>query len=154
MKIEIRDATINDAQLLFNWANDPVTRQNSFNSKNIGWNEHILWLKKRLNNPAYRIFIFKSNNEPLGVVRFDGIENAIINVTVAPDHRGKGLGAEIIRMACFRFWESNNSYILAYIHKENVTSQRAFKKAGFIFLRSGIINNHECLILKVEKDVS
>jgi RimJ/RimL family protein N-acetyltransferase len=152
MKIEIREATLNDAQLLFNWANDPVTRQNSFNSKTIYWNDHILWLKKRLVDPANKIYILNSDDNPIGVVRFEGIENTIIAVTVAPGHRGMGLGAEIINRACNKFWESNNSDILAYVKKENVASLRAFEKAGFILIGNDIVNQGECLILKVEKN--
>lgn len=152
MTIEIREVILSDAQFLFNWANDPVTRQNSFNSEPIEWNDHILWLKKRLFDLKNKTYILHSNEEPIGVVKFEGIEDTIIGVTVAPFHRGKGLGVEIIKIGCNKYWENNDLPILAYIKKDNVASQHVFKKAGFTFLKDEIIYGKACLILKAKKN--
>jgi RimJ/RimL family protein N-acetyltransferase len=151
MKITIKEATINDAKILFDWANDPVTRQNSFNSKAISWNDHILWLNKKLINPTSKIYIVHFNEKPVGVVRFDENETTIIGITVAPDHRNMGLGSQILIYACKKFWENNNTDILAYVKKENISSQHVFEKAGFSFLRNDIVNQNPCLILKAIK---
>ncbi len=151
MEIGIREATINDAEILFDWANDPETRHNSFNSGSIDWNDHIRWLKNKLNDPASKIYILHTKEKPVGVVRFEINETTVIGVTVAPDHRGMGLGAEILKTACNTFWKNNVVSILAYIKKGNIASQRVFEKAGFTFLREDKVNNNECLILKATK---
>ncbi len=153
MKIGIREATINDATVLFDWANDPKTRENSFNSGTIDWNDHIRWFKNKLNDLSSKIYILHSNEKPIGVVRFEINDTTIIGVTVAPSHRGMGFGAEILKTASNTFWENNTDTLLAYIKKDNNASQRVFEKAGFTFLREDKINNIECLILKAIKNV-
>jgi spore coat polysaccharide biosynthesis protein SpsF len=151
MEIRIREATINDAKILFDWANDRGTRQNSFNSDAIEWNDHILWFTKKLMDSTSSIFILLDNENPAGVVRFEVNENTIIGVTVAPGYRGRGLGAEIIKIACNSYWDNNSEDILAYIKKGNVASQRVFEKSGFTFQKEDIFSGVECLILKAEK---
>lgn len=152
MEIGIRESTINDANILFDWANDPETRENSFNSGSINWDDHLQWFKKKLIDPTSKIYILQYNEMPIGVVRFEVNETTIIGVTVAPDHRGLGLGAEILKTACNTFWENSSDIILAYIKKKNIPSYRVFKKAGFTFLREDKVNNIECLILKATKN--
>ena len=152
MKIGIREATINDATILFDWANDAKTRENSFNSGPIEWNDHIQWFKKKLADPTSKTYILQYNEMPVGVVRFEINKTTNIGVTVAPDHRGMGFGAKIIKTACNTFWRNNTDYILAYIKKGNIASQRVFEKAGFNFLREDKVNNIECLILKATKN--
>lgn len=152
MIIGIRDATINDAQILFDWANDPVTRQNSFNSRTIDWHDHIQWLKKRLIDQVSKTYILHIDRKPIGVVRVDVNETAIISLTVESDHRGMGLGAEILKIACNTYWGNNTGEILAYIKKDNIASQHVFEKAGFTFLKDDIFNGFEYLILKAERN--
>jgi RimJ/RimL family protein N-acetyltransferase len=152
MEIGIREDTINDAKILFDWANDLETRDNSFNSEIIDWNNHIRWFKNKLNDPASIIYILHTNEKPVGVVRFEVNETTIIGVTVTPNCRGMGLGTEILKTACNTFWKNNTDSILAYIKKGNIASLRVFEKAGFIFLREDNVNNIKCLILKATKN--
>ena len=152
MEIGIREATIKDAKILFDWANDTETRQNSFNSVIIDWNNHIKWFKNKLNDPACKIYILYSNEKPVGVVRFEVNETTIVGVTVAPNYRGMGLGSEILKIARNTFWKNNTDSILAYIKKGNIASQRIFEKAGFSFLREDEVNNIKCLILRATKN--
>ena len=148
MGIGIREATDNDATIIFEWANNSETRNNSFNSGVIKWKDHLHWFKEKLSDDSCTIYILHYNEISVGVVRFEINETTIIGVTVAPDFRGKGFGAEIIKTACQTFWRINSDPILAYIKKGNIASQRVFEKAGFNFLKEDNINNIECLILK------
>lgn len=152
MKIEIRDATINDAKILFEWANDPNTRQNSFNPEPIEWNNHISWLRKKLIDPLTKIYIFYYHHTLIATVRFDTNKNTIIGITVAPSHRGLGLGTKILKIATNNFWINSNNEIFAYIKKDNIASQHIFEKAGFRFLKEDIANSIDCIILKATKD--
>jgi RimJ/RimL family protein N-acetyltransferase len=152
MNLDIGEVTEKDAKLLFEWTNDPVTRENSFNTSPVKWNDHVLWLNKKLNDPFCKMFIFHQNNQPVGVVRFDTDENTIIGVTVAPTHRGMGIGAEIIKMGCLKFWEISHQDIMAYIKEGNLASLHAFEKAGFSFYKNDIYNNFACLILTAKKN--
>jgi RimJ/RimL family protein N-acetyltransferase len=153
MKFEIRDVVLDDAELLFEWANDSLTRANSFNSDRINWNSHLVWLQRILKDACGKFYLFLHENEPVGIVRFDLSEETIIGVTVAPEYRGKNVGSEIIKMACTKFHESNEADVLAYIKTGNIASQKSFIKAGFVFLRNEIFKNEECIILIAKKNV-
>lgn len=152
MEIGIREAIIDDAKILYDWACDPETRQNSFNTKPLEWNDHILWLKDRLMDPSVKIYILHLTNKLIGVVRFEVDDTTIISITVAPSLRGMGLGDKLLNVACNKYWEDNASDILAYIKKGNIASQRIFEKAGFTFQSEVIHNSFKCLILKIEKN--
>jgi RimJ/RimL family protein N-acetyltransferase len=154
MNIELKSASILDAKLLFDWANDPITRESSFNENPIEWNSHCRWFENKIKDISSVIFIFYSQNVPIGVVRFESNEITIIGVTVAPDHRGKGISFVIIQMACEKFWETNNHDIFAYIKISNLKSVRAFEKAGFCFLKEDIYNNIPCLILIAKRNAN
>ena len=47
-KLHIRKVTEADAELLFSWANDIDVRRNAFTQREIVWDEHVQWLKKKL----------------------------------------------------------------------------------------------------------
>jgi RimJ/RimL family protein N-acetyltransferase len=152
--MEIRSVVIDDAKLLFDWANDLDTRSNSFNTEMIAWETHLSWLQKKLKEANRSFYLFIQDNEPVGVVRFETSNEIVIGITVAPMHRGKGLGSLMIRMACARFHKKNNADIHAYIKKRNIQSQKSFEKAGFVFLRNDTYNGEDCLILIEKKHVN
>src|SRR5437870_11720227 len=70
MNLVWREARMADADLLWRWANDRETRQNSFTTSPIPYAEHIEWLAKRLGSDATRIWIFLDCHVPVGQVRF------------------------------------------------------------------------------------
>lgn len=96
--ITCRQATIEDAKLVFDWSNDPETRKNSFNSEPIEWDGHLSWFEQRLKQEDM-ILIFEAESIPIGMVRFSFSENnAVIGVIVDPANRGKNYGAQIIAL--------------------------------------------------------
>jgi UDP-2,4-diacetamido-2,4,6-trideoxy-beta-L-altropyranose hydrolase len=130
----LRPVSYSDIELLWEWANDPVTRQNSFDSAKIPWEEHSAWCQKKLSEAGCRLWIASNGgNAPVGCVRFDGKESeATISLTVAPNARGKGYGTKIIQQSCDRlFAESPFRLVHAYIKPENIASVKVFEAAGF-----------------------
>ena len=151
MILNIREANINDAQLLFSWANDPVTRQSSFNSDPIEWKSHLSWMENSIKNVNRILYIVLFEEIPVGTVRFDQNDTTVIGVTVAPEFRGKGMGAKIIKIACEAYLKKvNTRKIVAYIKNENLASVKAFQKAGFSLTGEGLWNNIPCIILILE----
>jgi len=93
-----------DANLLWRWANDPVTRANAFSRAPIPYAAHLVWLASRLRSEATRIWIFSDEGTPVGQVRVDRAGAAgEIDICVAPGQRGRGYGramlAEAVRQA-------------------------------------------------------
>jgi RimJ/RimL family protein N-acetyltransferase len=140
--INFRPVKPSDCDLLFNWANDPITRKNSYNSNEINYNDHVLWFNKNISDNWY--IFYDELNSPVGIVRFDFKNNEwIIGISVDANHRGKGYASEMIELAVNNF--INKSSVLkisAYIKEENLISKKSFNKAGFVDDSMVSINNH------------
>lgn len=124
-----------DCDDLYRWRNDPVTREQSFDSSGISHEEHCRWLKKALGNPNRLFYIgIDDKGEKCGVVRFD-IKNELlaeIHVNVAPEKRGMGIGSQLIPKSCDTFFlKTRRKLILARTKERNTPSIRAFQKVGF-----------------------
>ncbi|MBO0930727.1 GNAT family N-acetyltransferase [Fibrella aquatilis] len=150
-----RLATPADAQLYFEWANDPVTRQQSFNSEPILWENHEAWFTRKLTDPNALMLVFEvQSGDPIGQVRFEKQADGevVIGVSLDAYFRGKGLASTLIRAAvsqCQEQW--GNTPIAAHIKPDNKASVRAFERAGFHFdhesRKFGV--NALCLMFKV-----
>src|SRR2546428_12807146 len=91
MNLVWREARMADADVLWRWANDPETRQNSFNTSPILYEEHVAWLSQRLGSDATPIWIFSDGDVPVGQVRFDiSGDVAEIGITGSTEQRARG----------------------------------------------------------------
>src|SRR3989441_2297326 len=100
MNLVWREARMADADVLWRWANDPETRQNSFNTSPILYEEHVAWLSQRLGSDAMPTWIFSDGDVPVGQVRFDiSGDVAEIGITVAPEQRARGYGRAMLDAA-------------------------------------------------------
>jgi RimJ/RimL family protein N-acetyltransferase len=142
-----REVISSDAKLLFEWANNPVTRQASFHSDPIELEDHVNWLKNTINSVERKIYLISVLATPVAIVRFDKNEKTVIGITVSPEYRGKGLAADIIQYGCQRYvYENREEEIYAYIKIENTASLKAFEKAGFVYSDEGMCNDQPCKI--------
>ncbi|GAO30461.1 GNAT family N-acetyltransferase [Geofilum rubicundum] len=148
MSLKFRHANIEDAELLFNWVNDPIVRAASFYNNLISWTDHINWFENKLEDEKTQILIFEFEGVPAGQIRIENKETAIIGVSIDKNFRGKKLAVEMLRNACTEFWKIENKPLFAYIKKENLASIKAFKNAGFSYLMDDKINNSDCVIYK------
>lgn len=149
-KLSYRRATINDARLLYDWANEPLVREASFYSDPIVWENHVAWLERKLQDSNAKILIFESENKVAGQVRIENGEEAIIGISIDEYFRGKKLAPSMLRMACEEFWKNNNNAVFAYIKTDNTASVKSFEKAGFKFERNDCINENDCFVYKVQ----
>jgi len=113
---------MDDAQRLFDWRNDPLTRAMSKTTDPVEWAGHVGWLERRLSRTAPMLFIAEIDGEPVGTFRVDADE---ISYTVAPEHRGKGVAKAMLQVAFARFGK-----LRAEIKPENVASIKAALAAG------------------------
>jgi len=134
MSLGIRRACQADAETLFLWRNDPATRAMCINSDPIAWPGHLDWLGKALANPDRILLIGELDGEPIGTVRLDQ-ENGVSKAswTIAPQARGKGLGAALLTAALAH---ATTPMVIATIRRDNVASKRIAEKAGFAFVRA------------------
>ena len=132
--LRVRHARFQDAQLLWQWANDPTVRANSFHPEPISLDEHIEWYREKLTSSDTCIWILEVNQVSVAQVRYERVhtDTARISFSVVSDHRGRGLGTRVLVltsvMACR---ELNVKRLRGAVLSSNEASIRAFTKAGF-----------------------
>lgn len=155
-RIRLRLAREEDARMLWEWANDPETRQSSFVSGKISWETHLAWFKRVLEDPAHCFWIALDNEDtPLGSIRFasEG-KDATLSVSTAPEHRGKGFGTEIVKGGCKKLFDTTAvKHIHAHVKPENVTSKKLFLKTGFLEEKPVAVKGNAALHFSLDKDV-
>lgn len=126
----LRRARIEDAQLLLSWRNDPETRLQSKSTEEISVEDHIQWLTKILKNSQIKLYIAEVNQIPVGTVRSNRDRDGTLELswTVAPIHRGKGLG-KIMVMQFVQKLHPRQKFI-ARIRKGNISSENIAKALG------------------------
>ena len=140
--IHLREACLDDARMLYDWRNDPLTRRVSFHSEEIPWGTHQNWFQQSIANPNRRIYIGEAmpQKAPIGQVRFDmtSPHEAAISIVIAPEWRGKGLGGKIIRegIALFRSEHPEIYTIIAFIKPDNIPSRKVFAGCGFQYVET------------------
>lgn len=132
--LTLRRATRDDCDLLWAWRNDPETRAQSHHSDPIPLDQHRVWLANALLNPARRLYIAIDNGVPIGTGRLDLTPEggAMISITVAPDHRGRGYATPLVRALSAAV---PHRPIDAEVKIHNARSCRTFERAGFHVLR-------------------
>jgi RimJ/RimL family protein N-acetyltransferase len=131
MQMYLRDAKESDVDVLLIWRNDPVTRQNSLNQSVVRRQDHKKWFYERMMSPNCDLLIAEVDSTPVGVARLDwdsSIANCDLSFTVAPEHRGKGFGLEMLRLALKRL---HNVRVCAEVRTSNVASLRIFSTLEF-----------------------
>jgi RimJ/RimL family protein N-acetyltransferase len=123
--------------MVFEWANDPVTRANSFAPHAIAWDAHCAWFDRILRDRDRRLYIVAAAGEPIGQARLAscGEREAEISVSLAPAWRGRRLAAEAIRLVTA---QAGADLVHAYVKPGNDVSRRAFLRAGYVEQGEGV----------------
>ena len=135
-ELRFRAVTMGDAEILWEWSNDPLTRAASFDTKPIPWDDHLAWFSEQLETPTAVILIVESSENPLGVVRYnlnkEAIGEAVISINLAPEVRGRGLASLVLsRSAEYFFTRYPDQVITAWIRPENKGSHKSFIYAQY-----------------------
>jgi RimJ/RimL family protein N-acetyltransferase len=144
--LTFRKAVLADVKLYFDWANDSIVREQSYNSRTIDFENHKKWFEAKLEDDSCLLFLFQNEGKlNVGQIRIQKENNnqALIGISIAAEHRGKGLAKEMLILASDYFLENNSGYLInAYIKEQNISSKQAFEKAGFEF--KNIIKYENC----------
>lgn len=152
LSLRFRKATIKDLMLTFNWSNDILVRQNSYNSESIVIASHTSWFLEKIKSKEALFLIALINNIPAGIVRFEIKElNAVVGILISKEYRGQKLASIFLIKAANYYFKIHKKPILAYIKKSNHTSVKAFKKAKYSFVKEKEINKIKSYIYKLEK---
>jgi RimJ/RimL family protein N-acetyltransferase len=134
-KLNIRPADAGDARRIWEWANDPAARANSFRPAPIPWEAHLAWYQGRLADPGTRIWILEADGAAVGQIRYERDDRgraAEISFTVGAAHRGRGYGAALVGLTRdLAVAELGVEELVAISFAENEASRRVFLRAGF-----------------------
>jgi len=133
-RVTLRPAGLEDCRRVWDWRNEQDTREASFNTKYIPFDEHERWFTRKLSDSDMRIFIaVDSQGSEIGYVRFDISEGqAEISVSIDKKQRGKGYGVPVIKNGSERLLATKSvQRIIAHIKRDNPASVVAFERAGF-----------------------
>jgi len=143
--LTFRKAEIQDMELYFDWANDSLVREQSYNSNKINLENHRKWFVSKLNDENCTFFLFENGKkEAVGQVRIEkkNLREAIIGISIDQHYRGKGYSKRMLQMATDSFFVINTNFLVnAYIKECNLNSKYAFENAGFEF-RSKVDNDN------------
>lgn len=146
-EIIIRFAIREDCESIFEWRNDELSKEMSFNSDTPTLNEHLEWFYKSLLDENRNIYIGEIDGKKIGICRFDLNENKLISevsINMNPEMRGRGLASNFL-FKCVESYIMNNEYeLMAKIKPKNQLSSKIFKSVGFKLISS----NEEAIVLK------
>lgn len=134
-EIILKEAIMDDAQMLLEWRNDAQTKLASHNKDDVTEGEHITWISKIINDPNRKLYIawFKVSVDSVmavGTCRADYDEHEDIyelSWTVAPEARGRGTGKRMVAILANNLSDKN---IRAEIQSENIGSIKIAEYAG------------------------
>jgi UDP-2,4-diacetamido-2,4,6-trideoxy-beta-L-altropyranose hydrolase len=146
--LQIRRATVADCKPLWELASDPTVRALAFSPASIPWQDHVAWFESKMQTVTCHILIGEAHGEVAGQVRVDERPDGFgeIDVSVAREWRGAGVGSRLIDLAVREIFSSTGiSRIHAYILPQNVASMRTFQSAGFHRAGEERVNGHQAV---------
>ena len=130
----LRPTSPNDLYLFFEWTNEKMTRQQSFNQQPIPIEDHINWFKRKMASSCCRMYTLEYKKQPVGQVRFelDGT-TATINYSIDRHFRGRGMGGYLLEesIRLLQTEEPGIDTIEGFVKENNTASNRIFIQLGF-----------------------
>ncbi len=138
--IYLRPISEADTDLVLSWRNQKNVVENFIYRKPISKEEHLNWLKNRIDTGLVHQFIIckNENDKPIGSIYLQNFdeesrqaeEGIFIGET---DIQGKGIGAEAaILMINYAFEELKLHKLKARVLGYNIASRKMHEKAGYI----------------------
>jgi UDP-2,4-diacetamido-2,4,6-trideoxy-beta-L-altropyranose hydrolase len=132
--LQVRRATPDDAQLLFEGRNAEAVRRWSLDTHAIDWQRHQAWLAASLNNPQRLLLITEADDGPVGMLRYDlDGTRAEVSIYLFEGRFGLGWGRALLaRGEAFvtAHWPQLE-VITAQVLPANQPSLKVFCEAGF-----------------------
>jgi RimJ/RimL family protein N-acetyltransferase len=131
--VSLRPAARADAERLFAWRNDPSIVAWSTSRRSVGWEEHVSWLERALDDPDRLLLVIVADGQDAGQLRLERTgPTAVVSVYLATPFTGRGLGVRAIALGCgqgFERWPI--AEVSACVREDNAAGRSAFGKAGF-----------------------
>ena len=151
------------AKLVMQWRNDPTTLRMFYQSLPKTWPK--FWHEYKndyFKNPTHPPYFAYIHNTPIAFLRSSPYKNlqskkniVDIDINIAPKHRKKGYGSQILTEFSNMLLKAGADTIIAEIKQQNKASIHAFEKAGFRFFDTSVkhIENTSCKIFRFRKTI-
>ena len=153
-----RFAEEKDVDLYFEWANETIARENSYNREPIDYAVHTQWFNRRLQSKDSFLYLFyNETDKPVGNVRIDrntdaAGHEATVSIMTDKMHRGKGYATGMLSLASSDFLEKNPGFrIRALIFVSNTASFKSFNAAGYTLIGEQEIKGIPSYIMEKSK---
>lgn len=148
----LREVSMRDCELLYHWVNEKGVRENAFNSKYVSYDDHFLWMEKKLKDSRVKMYIAYFDKKAVGQIRieFDVSGDGEIDYSIDPKYRGKGYGSMLLLMIADKLKkEKYLSYkrLVGKVKFENTPSKKAFLNAKFSEIR---MEDYYCYIYELK----
>jgi RimJ/RimL family protein N-acetyltransferase len=133
--IELQEATRGDAEITFQWANNPDVRRYALTQDKIHKAGHLEWFENKITNANCLYYIAVYNKAIVGSFRLDIIAEsiAIISYLIDPAYHGMGLGKSLLIEGVEKARADERiDGVVGYVKPENEASLYLFRKLGFI----------------------
>lgn len=149
--IDLRLAGPSDAELVFQWRNDPFIVARSSLQSMVAWDEHQAWFARSIaSHNQHLLFIVELGGTPIGLVRYDRRTNddAEVAAYLLEAYTGRGLGVAAIREGCSKAFERwSVDRIVACVRHDNPRGYKGFSRAGFVQAEAHCPPDHDSLVL-------
>ncbi len=130
--LQVRPSSLTDCEFLFQLANDPLVRAQSYNSADIRWEDHVSWFAAKRQDQNVHIFILTARGLSVGMIRFE-IKggHAVLNYALDAVARGRKWGSALVEKglrALAGRWEGD---VHASVKSENIASRSVFERLAF-----------------------
>ena len=130
-RLTVRPATPQDSAMMHAWRDHPATRSVSRNPQPIAREDHEAWLDRTLADPSRTLMIAQIGPAPVGVIRFDKLDERSVEVSLYLDPALHGLGLGRTMLLAGEDAIERGLDIRAEVIEGNIASARLFESAGY-----------------------
>ena len=137
--LELSTASEKDMDFLYELRNEEEVRKNSFQSEIIPYEQHAMWFKRKLLDPATKIYILRLDHERIGQVRLDiASGTGEISYAIAKTARGNGYAKWMLReLESITVRDEICDQFIANVKLDNIVSKKIFSTLGYTENKAG-----------------
>jgi len=133
--LQVRPASVDDAERLHLWRNHAAVRAVSSHGAMITWPDHVAWLNRVLSTRDRWLFVGQVGQLPVGSIRFDRTSPTELEVSLYldPELQGLGLGPQLLQGGELAMANrlGNAFTVRATVLPGNTASQRLFEACRY-----------------------
>lgn len=134
--IFLRQALLEDCMAVLALANDQQVRANAISGSQINEVEHVRWYAERLKVEDSQFYLAFFRDALVGYVRYDETDTPkkrVVTIAIVEAWRGRKIGTWLLQESARQVFVSGTDSIIAWVKPENIASQKAFQRAGYVF---------------------